>query len=274
MRVTVAGDTTTSDSDFTVLAVPVITAVTPTIALAGSVVANFQVTGLNLTDSTFGFTPEFVPPALSVTSATIDPTGTSATLNVTLAAGAVGSFVVVATNTFGSSNAFSTAANTLLILDGAADIDQDGLSTSEELALGTSPLLADTDGDGFLDSEEIEFGSDPTDANSIPLITVNIGSAFASAIAISNILDPVQTPSVMAQVPITKASGMAVSILNEVDPTQTPNVSTEIEITEASGAAVSILNEADPGDFLSLGEALLGIISGGPITVENQTQNP
>jgi len=43
------------------------------------------------------------------------------------------------------------------------DTDLDGLSDSEELALGTDPLLADTDDDGLSDSEEVTWGTDPLD---------------------------------------------------------------------------------------------------------------
>ena len=46
------------------------------------------------------------------------------------------------------------------------DSDGDGLSDSEEAALGTSPALADTDGDGIPDSEEIKNGTNPTAADS------------------------------------------------------------------------------------------------------------
>ena len=47
--------------------------------------------------------------------------------------------------------------------DGApsTDSDGDGLSDSEELALGTNPEQADSDGDGFSDGEEVFLGSNP-----------------------------------------------------------------------------------------------------------------
>ena len=48
------------------------------------------------------------------------------------------------------------------LLTGCFDADDDGLSNSEERALGTDPELADTDGDGLTDSEEVELGTDPT----------------------------------------------------------------------------------------------------------------
>ncbi|MFC5704108.1 VWA domain-containing protein [Cohnella faecalis] len=46
--------------------------------------------------------------------------------------------------------------------DGLEDADQDGLSNTDELALGTNPLQQDTDKDGLLDGFEVHtFGTDP-----------------------------------------------------------------------------------------------------------------
>jgi hypothetical protein len=41
------------------------------------------------------------------------------------------------------------------------DIDGDGLTNEEEMALGTNPRLADTDGDGTSDADEVTAGTDP-----------------------------------------------------------------------------------------------------------------
>lgn len=46
------------------------------------------------------------------------------------------------------------------------DSDLDGLTNSEELALGTDPFSADTDEDGMPDSIEIEIGTGPTNSDS------------------------------------------------------------------------------------------------------------
>ncbi len=210
IAVTVAGNTVTSTRNFTVP--PGITAINPTIALAGSVIAPFQVQGSNLTGATFTFVSAIVPPPLTVTSATIDPTGTSATLNVTVDAQATGTFVLVATTAAGSSSAVPSAANTLRIIDGNADTDRDGLSNRDELAHGTDPFNPDTDGDGFGDREEVELGSDPLDKNSVPLImSSQAREANGAAVAVLNQAGPII-------VPLQEASGTAVSVLNTVEP--------------------------------------------------------
>jgi hypothetical protein len=51
------------------------------------------------------------------------------------------------------------------------DSDGDGLCDSDELVMGTNPLLADTDGDGYPDGLEVTLGSDPLNPKSIPNIS-------------------------------------------------------------------------------------------------------
>ena len=55
---------------------------------------------------------------------------------------------------------------TFLLALTACDSDDDGLSNSEEEALGTNPDVADTDGDGLLDGVEVERGTDPLSEDS------------------------------------------------------------------------------------------------------------
>ncbi|MDH5387591.1 MAG: hypothetical protein OEY06_03970 [Gammaproteobacteria bacterium] len=51
------------------------------------------------------------------------------------------------------------------------DDDNDGLTDTDELTLGTNPLVIDTDNDGFTDGEEVLAGSDPLDVNSLPVFS-------------------------------------------------------------------------------------------------------
>jgi len=175
-----------------------------------------------------------------VSSATIATRGASATLSVSIAAGAAGSFTVVATNGAGSSSAFPSASNTVSILEAAKDPDGDGLTNAQEIAAGTDPFRADTYGDGFNDGIEVTAGSNPLDPRSTPLHYV-----YAEVSILNNTY-----PSV--------ASGMLmmspVSILNLTDPSAASGV--------YLGAPISILNLTDPS-------AAAGVYFGAPISVFN-----
>ncbi|MEM0481260.1 MAG: hypothetical protein QXQ14_03730, partial [Candidatus Aenigmatarchaeota archaeon] len=46
------------------------------------------------------------------------------------------------------------------------DSDNDGLTDSEEIRLGTNPLSKDSDNDGLTDSEEIRLGTNPLSKDS------------------------------------------------------------------------------------------------------------
>lgn len=109
ISVTVGGNSVSSPSNFTVLPVPVITSIIPKNALPNTTISKFQVNGFNLSGSTFTFVPALVPPAIIVGSTSINPTGTSATLSVTVNANASGSFVLLATNATGHSDAFPSS---------------------------------------------------------------------------------------------------------------------------------------------------------------------
>ena len=65
-------------------------------------------------------------------------------------------------NCFGVSNADQKDTDS----DGLGDVcdwddDNDGIDDTDELELGTDPLLSDTDSDGLTDFEELHLGSDP-----------------------------------------------------------------------------------------------------------------
>jgi hypothetical protein len=237
ITVTVAGHTAASARNFVML--PSITAINPALALAGLPLPDVQVQGHNLTGATFTFTPVsgtpvFGPPLVTATSAVIDPTGTSATLQVTMTAPAGSVFVLVATNAEGRSSTVPLAANTLRILEGNADTDGVGLTNSDELARGLNPLSADTDGDGFSDSEEVEFGANPLDRADTPVnISLQIRVASGPPVSMLNSTDPSATP-------LQTASSPVMSVLNSTDPSAIP-------LQEAGSPVVSVLNALEPG---------------------------
>jgi len=83
----------------------------------------------------------------------INPGGTSATMTLTLASTAVGSFTVVATNGSGSTSSVPTTSNTLNIVsaDPFADSDGDGLTNIYESAITTNSIAPSTPTDGLPD---------------------------------------------------------------------------------------------------------------------------
>lgn len=52
---------------------------------------------------------------------------------------------------------------------GDTDLDGDGLTEDEELAIGTDPNNPDTDGDGASDGDEVTAGTDPLDPTDFPV---------------------------------------------------------------------------------------------------------
>ncbi len=165
ISVTVAGNTATSTTPFTVLATPAILSIAPRFTLSNATVSAIQITGLNLTGSTFSFLPTLIPSGIVVNSASINAQGTAATLNVTVNANAVGTFALVAVNGAGSSDPFPSLANSLTVLNPLMDNDGDGLTNANEVLIGTDPLNPDTDGDGMPDGFEARFNLKPLDPN-------------------------------------------------------------------------------------------------------------
>ena len=167
ISVTVGSSTATTTNSFTVLQNPVITSVSPTSALQGGTVSSFQVTGVNLTGATFSFVPAFVPAAIAVSNVSVGSGGTSATMTLTLASNAVGSFTLVATTAAGSSSPVASSSNTITVLstNPSADADGDGLTNLYEEAIGSNPLNPSTTNDGLPDGWALFFGLNPLNAN-------------------------------------------------------------------------------------------------------------
>src|SRR6266404_5688392 len=165
ISVKVGTATATTTTNFTLLQNPVITSVSPSSAIQGATVSTFQVTGLNLTGSTFSFVPAFVPAAIVPSNVSISGGGTSATMTLTVSSTAVGSFALVATTGAGSSSQISGSNNTVTVLstNPSADADGDGLTNLYEGAISSDPLNPSTAGDTIPDGWALFFGLNPSD---------------------------------------------------------------------------------------------------------------
>ena len=158
VSVTVGANSVNSATNFTVIAAPAITSISPPYLLAGQTGQTITVNGANLTGSTFTVQPATVPASIAVTNAVV--TANSATLTVTTGPSSA-SAVLVATNTNGNSGIFGSSANTVAVLLPGDDTDGDGLTNAQEITLGTNPLNIDSDGDGIPDGWEVHFGTNP-----------------------------------------------------------------------------------------------------------------
>lgn len=254
ISVTVGGATGISDRDFIVLGGPVVTSVFPRLALAGTTIPGLAVSGANLAGASFHFEPQFMPPLLTVNTATASADGTSATLSVTIDPQAQGSFFPVATDSSDhSSSAVAVPGITLRVLDPDGDEDHDGLSNADELAHGTDPFNGDTDGDGFGDGDEVAAGSDPLDPNSLPVDpSRTVGEADGQPFSVLNTVDPSLPAPGMPPDPalfVGEAAGRPFSVLNTIDPSLPPPgqpPDPALFVGEASGRPFSVLNTVDP----------------------------
>ena len=161
IHVTVTGTTATSSGNFTILQVPTVLSISPKYVVPGSTVTNFQVAGSNFTGATFSFSPAANPPAIIASGVSVSPDGSSATMTLTIASNATGSFVPIATSTAGTSTPIPSPSNTLSVLPSGADADGDGLTNIYELTIGTDPLNSMTNGDGIPDGWAVFYGISP-----------------------------------------------------------------------------------------------------------------
>ncbi|MGI8743082.1 MAG: Ig-like domain-containing protein [Bryobacteraceae bacterium] len=236
----------TNVGDIRILPIPFITSINPKSALAGPVV-NITVTGINLTGSTFAFAGSGSS-QITVSSASINPAGTSANLTLAVNSNAAGRFTLVGTNVAGRGDSTPTVGflpgnspfNTISIpgSDPNGDPDFDGLTNAKEIALGTDPLNMDTDGDGWPDALEVSLGSNPLDPKSVPNPAKGSGYLTSPILSILNNANP----SIVATGSKQYVSSLRFSILNNLN----PSIGTVGLKQYVSSLTFSILNNLNP----------------------------
>jgi YD repeat-containing protein len=246
ISVTVAGTTATSSDSFVMTAEPVISSVAPHGAFANTT-TTVTVTGTNLLGSTFSIIPTFVPPAIVASTATIDPSGTSATLSLTTSSSAFGNFIVVATSATGSSSAFLTPGNRFSVVNSSSassmDSDGDGLSDAQEILIGTDPFNPDTDGDGFSDGVEVASGSDPLDPNCTPLNCRLYGEVESASFSLIDTVALISAPH--------EADSALFSVIN--------SVATPAQPHEADSRLFSVVNSASAANPFEADSVLFSV---------------
>jgi formylglycine-generating enzyme required for sulfatase activity len=88
--------------------------------------------------------------------------------NGTVDTAVVGNYTLTYSATDRSGKSATSVIRSISVIDPAGDEDGDGLTNSEEFAIGSDPRNSDTDGDGYSDKEEVDAGSDPLDENDFP----------------------------------------------------------------------------------------------------------
>jgi YD repeat-containing protein len=171
ISVTVAGQTATSTNSFTVLPLPTITSVAPSSVNVSTTVPSFQVTGTNLTGSTFSFLPAFSPPVVAVTGTSIDPTGATATLSLTIGPNTPGTYVLVAQNSVGGSTAQGSAANSVQVLNPNTDV-------TPPAATITSPLP----GASVIQGQVITIAVNATDNVGVTWVDLSVNGVPTSSL--------------------------------------------------------------------------------------------
>jgi len=166
-----------------------------------------QVNGSKLASpTTFSFQPAPATPiGIQVTSTSTD--GSTATLTLTIpATGAIGTFALIATNSYGPSAVATSQTDRFTVVDPNS--------------------TADTDGDGYPDVVEATYGTDPLDPTSYPVIGI---LTEVESVSFSVLNEPVGASGV------TEIESVSFSVLNE--PVGAAGVS------EIESVSFSVLNE-------------------------------
>lgn len=213
ISVTVGATTVTTASNFTIIPLPVITSLSRKSALFNTVIQNLTVTGTNFAGAMFSFQAT----AITINSTSINSSGTSATLSIRTGTVA-GTFALVATTAFGSSDLTATPSNRFTVVD------------PKSTAISAS---------GVPDVVEATYGSDPLDPNSVPNFSLPPPSGEADAVAFSVL----NTGGTGPGMPVSKeADALVFSALNLAGVTGGQPMK-----IEADALGFSVLNTAGSG---------------------------
>ena len=101
-------------------------------------------------------------------------------------------FALTAVDFSNNESGFSNQISAVDSVSTPGDSDSDGLSDSEENALGTDPSNPDSDNDGVLDGQEVTDGTDPLDKGSVlPLLNTTLCTEWNGFFSMWNILEHV-----------------------------------------------------------------------------------
>jgi hypothetical protein len=147
------------------------------------------------------------------------------------------------------------------------DMDNDGLTNDQEIALGTDPRKFDTDGDGWPDGLEVEAGSNPLDPLSTPALFIvsapPVGIVLPAApplsldllgLTVSSPIVQVVLPTVVSFALDPSAFTLSEPVVNIVLP-RAPNAIEDPSAFTLSEPTVNIVLPAAP----TLDQTLLGV---------------
>jgi hypothetical protein len=157
----------TNIGNVTAAPIPIISSMNIKSALFNAVIPNLAVVGLNLGGAKFSFPGS----GITVTSSSIGPLGTSATLSLTVGS-QVGTFALVATNSFGSSSSTVSANNRLTVVDpNSTALGGNGVPAVIDATFGVDPL----------DPNAVLIVSGPRETETVPLSVLNGDVASGAA---------------------------------------------------------------------------------------------
>lgn len=160
----------------------------------------------------------------------------------------------VSYTTAGSSNSSSSSSSSSSSASGNSDLDGDGLTYDEEIALGTDPNSGDTDRDAVTDGQEVTDGTNPSDKGSaVQTIGTSICAEWNGFLGLANIFEHVNLSSDLRNVTLTLYS-ITGEAMNTVKFKILPGAQFDALVHDLSGhiensyGKVCSVHDGQPGD--------------------------